>query len=125
MACTAQSAVDFIKSGRSRFIGKLRNLSVILENLNQEDLYKRKVLSDEEVSKIQAERDDYDKTRTILDSVTRKGEAASYEFLRILDMTRTRTLETDLHHWISCFPFKEDTQMDINYTQGIVKKNPD
>ncbi|KAF3857027.1 hypothetical protein F7725_008886 [Dissostichus mawsoni] len=24
----------------------------------------------------------------------------------------------DLHHWISCFPFKEDTQMEKNYLQG-------
>ncbi|XP_018516806.1 uncharacterized protein LOC108873155 isoform X2 [Lates calcarifer] len=55
---------------------------------------------------------------------------------RIIDMTRKRTLgrsslfpekkseastgtkKFDLHHWISCFSFKEDTHMDVNYLQG-------
>lgn len=111
---------------------KLKDLSVIVENL-----FQRGVLSDEEVSKIQTERDDYDKTRNILDSVIKKGEKACYEFLRIIDMTRKRTLGRppglitkknegstesrtfDLHHWISCFSFKEDFQeSDGDYLQG-------
>uniref|UniRef100_A0A3Q1GAX2 CARD domain-containing protein n=1 Tax=Acanthochromis polyacanthus TaxID=80966 RepID=A0A3Q1GAX2_9TELE len=66
---------------------ELQNLSVILENL-----YQKGVLSDEEVRNIQAERDGYDKTRKILDSVMKKGEAACYEFLRIIHVTRKRTL---------------------------------
>ena len=115
-------------------MGKLKNLSVILENL-----YQKEVLHDEEVSKIQAETDDYDKTRKILDSVIDKGEAACYVLLRIIDVTRKRTLgrpslpeeksvastdtkKFDLHHWISCFSFQEDTQMDTNYIQGILKE---
>uniref|UniRef100_A0AAZ1XM09 NACHT domain-containing protein n=1 Tax=Oreochromis aureus TaxID=47969 RepID=A0AAZ1XM09_OREAU len=112
--------------GICHLVGELKNLSVILENL-----YQREVLCDEEVSKIQAEKDDYDKSRTILDSVTKKGEKACYEFLKIIDMTRKRTLERpplhpgtktfDLHHWISCFSFKEDTQMNANYLQDIRK----
>uniref|UniRef100_A0A3B4VEW5 Si:ch211-108d22.2 n=1 Tax=Seriola dumerili TaxID=41447 RepID=A0A3B4VEW5_SERDU len=131
MACTTQSALDYVKQARVQLVGELKSLSVIVENL-----YQRKVLTDEEVSKIQAETDDYDKTRHILTLVIKKGEAACYEFLRIIDMTRGRTLgrpplppekksgassETktfDLHHWISCYPFKEDTQMDMNYLQG-------
>ncbi|KAL7369683.1 hypothetical protein ABVT39_005394 [Epinephelus coioides] len=113
MACTTQSALDYVKNARSRLLGKLKNLSVILENLRQKE-----VLSDEAVSKIQAEKDDYDKTRKILDWVKSNGEDACYEFLRIVDMTRKRTLEVDLHHWISCFPFREDAQMDTNYLQG-------
>ncbi|XP_038569756.1 uncharacterized protein LOC119881802 isoform X9 [Micropterus salmoides] len=131
MACTTQSALDYVRSARVHLVRDLNNLSVVVENL-----YQKEVFSDEEVSKIQAERDDYDKTRRILDSVTKKGEAACQVFLRIIYVTRKRTLgrtsllpetkssastETkkfDLHHWISCFSFKDDTQMDINYLQG-------
>ncbi|XP_047432310.1 uncharacterized protein LOC125000721 isoform X2 [Mugil cephalus] len=122
MACTTQSALDYVRSARIHLVGEFKNLSVILENL-----YQKNVLSDEEVSKIQAERDDYDKTRKILDSVIKKGEAACYELLRIIDTTRKRTLKSDastearkfdLHHWISCFSFKEDPQGDINNLQG-------
>ncbi|XP_018516807.1 uncharacterized protein LOC108873155 isoform X4 [Lates calcarifer] len=131
MACTSQSAVDYIQQARVHLVRELRSLSVIIENL-----YQQEVLSDEEVSKIQAETDDYDKTRKILDSVIKKGEQACYVLLRIIDMTRKRTLgrsslfpekkseastgtkKFDLHHWISCFSFKEDTHMDVNYLQG-------
>ncbi|XP_032364467.1 uncharacterized protein LOC116678846 isoform X2 [Etheostoma spectabile] len=119
MASTTSSALHYVKNQRCRLVGKLKNLSVILENLNQENSDKKRVLNDEEVCEIeQAEKTDYDKTRKILDSVIKKGEAACYEFLRIIYMTRKRTLDPDLHHWISCFPFKEDPQMDSNYLQG-------
>ncbi|XP_054878789.1 uncharacterized protein LOC129353466 [Poeciliopsis prolifica] len=130
MACSNQSAKDYIANARVYLVGELRNLSVILENLYQQD-----VLTDEEICKINAERDDYDRTRAILDSVTRKGEAACYVFLRIIYQTRRRTLERptplfensheastgatkfDLHHWISCFSFTEDPEVDENYIQ--------
>ncbi|XP_028427818.1 protein NLRC5-like isoform X1 [Perca flavescens] len=121
MASTTRSASDYIKNQRFHLVEKslLKNHSVILENLNQENSDKKKVLSDEEVCEIeQAEKTDYNKTRRILDSVIKKGEAACYEFLRIIYMTRKRTLDPDLHPWISCFPFKEDTEMDTNYLQG-------
>lgn len=134
MACTTQSALEYVKGARFHLVRELKDLSVIVENL-----YQRRVIMDEEVSKIQTERDDYDKTRRIVDSVTKKGEAACYHFLKIIDITRKRTLgrppsekkglastETktfDLHYWISCYPFKEDTQMDVNYSQGILKQN--
>ncbi|KAK5620085.1 hypothetical protein CRENBAI_002372, partial [Crenichthys baileyi] len=131
MACSSQSAKDYITNARVHLVGELRSLSVIVENL-----YQQGVLTDEEVSKIKAEKDDFDRTRAILDSVTRKGEAACYKLLRIIDLTRRRTLERpaplsriryeasteaqrfDLHHWISCFPFKEDEEMNVNYIQG-------
>ncbi|XP_047210644.1 uncharacterized protein LOC124861166 [Girardinichthys multiradiatus] len=131
MACSSQSAKDYITNARVHLVGELRSLSVILENL-----FQQRVLMDEEVSKIKAEKDDYDRTRAILNSVTRKGEAACYKLLRIIDLTRRRTLERpaplsrirheastevktfDLHHWISCFPFKEDEEMNVNYIQG-------
>ncbi|XP_038842434.1 uncharacterized protein LOC120041640, partial [Salvelinus namaycush] len=72
----------------------------------------RKVLHEEEVSKIQAEVDRFDQTRKILDWVSAKGEAACYELLMILDITRKRTLgDADLQQWISCFPFEEDPEM--------------
>ncbi|XP_074483970.1 uncharacterized protein LOC141763299 [Sebastes fasciatus] len=130
MACSTQSALNYVKEARSHLVNGLKNHSLILENLNQ-----RRVLGNEEVSKIEAEKDDYDKNRKILDSVIRKGEDACYEFLRIIYMTRkkslgrtslpkrktvasTETKEFDLHNWISCFSFKEDTQMDTNTIQG-------
>ncbi|XP_045908456.1 uncharacterized protein LOC123972807 [Micropterus dolomieu] len=131
MACTTQSALDYVRGARVHLERDLNNLSVIVENLKQQGVF-----SAIEVSKIQTERDDCDQTRRILDSVIKKGEAACYEFLRIIDVTRKRTLgrtsllpetkssastETkkfDLHNWISCFSFKDDTQMDINYLQG-------
>ncbi|MEQ2247950.1 hypothetical protein ILYODFUR_014330 [Ilyodon furcidens] len=131
MACASQSALEYVTNSRVHLVGELRSLSVILENLFQQG-----VLMDEEVNKIKAEKDDYDRTRAILNSVTRKGEAACYKLLRIIDLTRRRTLERpapfsrisheasteakrfDLHHWISCFPFKEDEEMNVNYIQG-------
>ncbi|KAM4711409.1 protein NLRC5-like [Anableps anableps] len=69
MACAKQSAKDYIQNARPHLVGELRNLSVILENL-----YQQGVLIDEEVSKIKAEKDDYDRTRAMLDSVIRKGK---------------------------------------------------
>ncbi|KAK2917323.1 hypothetical protein Q8A73_004082 [Channa argus] len=138
MACTSQSALDYIKRARLHLVRELQNLSVIVENL-----YQQRVLSDEEVSKIQAEVYDYNKTRRILDSVMKNGEEACYKFLRIIDMMRkraigrpsllpdqktfisTETKKFDLHHWISCFSFKEETKMETNYLQGIWKQNPD
>ncbi|XP_025759014.1 nucleotide-binding oligomerization domain-containing protein 1 isoform X2 [Oreochromis niloticus] len=131
MACTSQSALNYVKHAKPHLISGLKNLSVILENLKQ-----KKVLGKEEVSNIKAEKTDEDKIRTTLISVIKKGEAACYELLKIIDMTRKRTLEKpllspeensdddtetnkfDLHHWISCFSFKEDTQVDTNYLQG-------
>ncbi|KAJ4944189.1 hypothetical protein JOQ06_012734 [Pogonophryne albipinna] len=120
MASTTQSALEYVRGARAHLVKTLKNLSVILENLNQQG-----VLRDEEVSRIQAEGNDYDKNRTLLDSVTKKGEAASYEFLKIIYITRKRThgrttllpesKTFDLHYWISCFPFKEDTEMGNNY----------
>lgn len=132
MACTSQSAVDYIKQARIHLVRELKNPSVIVQNL-----YEREVLGDEEVSKIQAEKDDFDKNRQILDKVIKKGEAACYELLRIIDRTRKRTLERrplpserqtgappedktfDLHYWISCFSFKDDPQTAYNYLQGV------
>uniref|UniRef100_A0A667XKU5 NACHT domain-containing protein n=1 Tax=Myripristis murdjan TaxID=586833 RepID=A0A667XKU5_9TELE len=129
MACTSQSALEYVKSARRHLVRRLKSLSVILENL-----YEQKVFSEEEVSKIQTQADDFDKKRKILDFVINKGEAACYTLLRIIDMTRQRTLERpaplpenvdsgspqntfDLHHWISCFSFREDTEMDCKKKQ--------
>uniref|UniRef100_A0A672YZL5 Uncharacterized LOC115415582 n=1 Tax=Sphaeramia orbicularis TaxID=375764 RepID=A0A672YZL5_9TELE len=121
MACTGQSASQYVESVRRHLVRGLKSLSVILENLFQQE-----VLCEEEVSKIQAEKDDFDKRRRIVDKVLKKGEGACYEFLRIIDKTRKRTLERpypdtngfDLHYWISCYPFREETKMDKKYQQG-------
>ncbi|XP_014891255.1 uncharacterized protein LOC106949503 [Poecilia latipinna] len=129
MACSSQSASDYIKSARGHLVGQLTSLSVILENL-----YQQKVLMEEEVSNIEAEKSHFNRTRAILDSVTKKGEEACYRLLRILYETRSRTLPAphpknkhsastkakrfDLHHWISCFPFRDDDSIYVDYIKG-------
>uniref|UniRef100_A0AAZ1XWV9 NACHT domain-containing protein n=1 Tax=Oreochromis aureus TaxID=47969 RepID=A0AAZ1XWV9_OREAU len=131
MACTSQSAVEYVKRARLNLVRTLKGLTVIVEHL-----YQKEVFSEEEVSKIKTAGDDFDKTREIVDSVIKKGETACYEFLRIIDITRKRSAERppsfleitqsnsssrdrfDLNYWISCFSFKEDTNMDVTYLQG-------
>lgn len=91
---------------------QMRNLPLIIENL-----YQQKVFNDHEVDALKAERTEFDKARSILDWVINKGETACYELLRILDATQKRTLDSDLHYWICCFPFRvEDTE--ISYSTG-------
>lgn len=135
MACSTQSALDYVTCARGHLVGELKNLSVIVESLSQQG-----VLCDEEVSTIQAKAGDNDKTKEMLDSVIKKGDSACYMFLKMIDITRNRILERpstlsekkteastktntfDLHQWISCFSFK-DTQMDLNYYKGIWMQN--
>ncbi|XP_038153428.1 uncharacterized protein LOC119791427 [Cyprinodon tularosa] len=128
-ASESQSASDYLTEARDCLVGKLRNHSVILENLLQQ-----KFLHDEEVSEIEAEKKPFEKDRNILDSVIRKGERACYHLLWIIYMISKRTKKKpasllknhdgaeakkfDLDHWISCFPFKEDAEMDTNFLQG-------
>ncbi|RXN33138.1 hypothetical protein ROHU_004392 [Labeo rohita] len=75
-----------------------------------------KTVSDHEVDALKAERTDFDKARCILDWVINKGEMASYELLRILDVTKKRTLDPGLHYWISCFSFGvEETEASYSF----------
>ncbi|XP_042371879.1 protein NLRC5, partial [Plectropomus leopardus] len=121
MASAAQSALNYVQDARGRLVGKLKDLSLILENLKLKD-----ILSDEAVCNIEAEKTVYDKHRKMLDSVIKKGEDTCHEFLKILYLTRDRTLAADTevqdgfspHSWISCFPFEEDALMDTNYLRG-------
>lgn len=110
MACTNQSAVDFIRNARSELVERLKNHKFIAEKLQE-----LKVFSIHNVRTVTSEKNPSEQSRTILDSVTKKGEKASYAFLRILDSERNRTLlkggKHDLHHWISCFPFREETDL--------------
>lgn len=95
---------------------QMRNLPLIIENL-----YQKNVFNDHEVDALKAERTEFDKARSILDWVINKGEMASYELLRILDVTKRRTLHSDLHHWISCYPVKdadEEEDAEANYLFG-------
>ncbi|XP_030601251.1 protein NLRC5-like [Archocentrus centrarchus] len=130
MACASQSALDYVQSARDHLVRTLEGLAEIVENLKQKGVF-----SEEEVSKIKTEGDDFDKTGIIVDSVIKKGEEACYEFLRIIDITRKKSGERppsflenaelpsspcntfDLNYWISCFSFKEDVNMDVTYSQ--------
>ncbi|XP_072526398.1 uncharacterized protein [Salminus brasiliensis] len=109
MACAQQSAAEYLRNARADLVTRLKNFPLITENL-----YQRKVLNGSEVDALKAERRNFDKARFILDCVSKKGEGASYELLRILDITRKRTLHQDSHHWICCFPFREDTEADYS-----------
>ncbi|XP_025759121.1 uncharacterized protein LOC102081515 isoform X18 [Oreochromis niloticus] len=128
----SMSAVEYVRRARTNLVRTLKGLTTVIV----ENLYQRGVFSEEEVSKINTERDDFDKNRGIVDTVIKGGEAACYEFLRIIDITRKRSTERppsflentdsnsssrdkfDLSYWISCFSFKEDTNMDVTYLQG-------
>ncbi|KAM9328491.1 protein NLRC5-like [Pholidichthys leucotaenia] len=126
MACTRQSAVEYVRNARVHLVRALNNLNVIVENL-----YQQRVLTGEEVSKIKTERDDYDK-RKLVDSLINKGNKACYEFLKILHVMRkstsgrsphlqrrNETSEFDQYDWASCFFLEEDTQKDAQYLQGL------
>ncbi|RXN13642.1 hypothetical protein ROHU_001537 [Labeo rohita] len=111
MACAQQSAIEYLRNGRQNLVTDIRNLPLIIENL-----YQKKVFNDHEVDALKAERTEFDKARCILDWVINKGEEASYELLRILDVTKKRTLDPGLHYWISCFSFKvEDTEASYSF----------
>ncbi|XP_039857981.1 protein NLRC5-like [Simochromis diagramma] len=125
MACTSQSAINFVKSARDNLVRTLKGFNEIVEKL-----YQKGVFSEEEVSKIKKGHNEFAKTGAVVDSVINKGEAACYEFLRIIDITRERSplLENpeftsfsqdlfDLNHWISCFSFKEDINIDATCLQ--------
>ncbi|KAL7841204.1 hypothetical protein SRHO_G00248950 [Serrasalmus rhombeus] len=111
MACAKQCAAEYLRNARKDLVAHLQNFHLIIENLHQ-----RSVFNDSEVDAFKAERTDFAKARFILDTVSKKGERASYELLRILDVTRKRTLRQDSHTWISCFPFREEAE--ANYCIG-------
>ncbi|XP_074536632.1 uncharacterized protein LOC141798726 [Halichoeres trimaculatus] len=127
MACTSQCAREYVWSARLHLVRHLRNISVIVDNLYQEE-----VLHNEEVDELETEKNDNTKKRKLMDLVIKKGEEACYKFLRIIDMTwkrasgRGSTLsetteassEFNLSFWISCFPFKEDAENYKGCLQG-------
>lgn len=89
----------------------MKNLPLIIENL-----YQQRVFNDDEVDDLKAQMTEFDKARCILDWVIKKGQMACYELLRILDVTKKRTLHPDLHPWISCFPFRvEDKETSCSF----------
>uniref|UniRef100_A0A8C1U496 NACHT domain-containing protein n=1 Tax=Cyprinus carpio TaxID=7962 RepID=A0A8C1U496_CYPCA len=73
---------------------------------------------------LKAERTEYDQARCILDWVVNKGDEASYELLKILDVTKKRTLDPGLHPWISCSPFRDEDKNNIlvKYTHFTISK---
>ncbi|KAK7175301.1 hypothetical protein R3I93_002261 [Phoxinus phoxinus] len=112
MACSRKSAIEFLKNARRNLVTHMKDLPLIIENL-----YQQRVFNDHEVDDLKAERTEFDKARCILDWVTKKGEEASYELLRILDVTKKRTLDPDLHSWISCFPLRVEDE-ETSYSFG-------
>ncbi|XP_077069763.1 uncharacterized protein LOC143722311 [Siphateles boraxobius] len=122
MASAGQSAIEFLKNARTNLVTDMKNLPLIIENL-----YQQSVFNDHEVDDLKAERTEFDKARCILDWVIKKGEEASYELLKILDVTKKSTLHPKLHSWISCFPLRvEDdsfgTKPCQNYQTALKEK---
>lgn len=124
MATTKQTAVNYVTDRRLDLIRLLKDLTLIVDNLQQQ-----RVFLNEEVEVINSKETRSDKAREILDRVVKKGEAACYKLLEILYITRQRTLlepssdskdrrQHDLYHWISCFPFKEDQEVDTDILEG-------
>lgn len=119
MASSNQSAKEYVRNARENLVGRLQNLPFIVEKLHQQ-----KVFNDNEVSEIEAEPEKYNKTRTILDWVLKKGEKACYQFLSILDHERKSVLPKqdpsgltpDLQTWICGFSFRDEPEDD--YIQG-------
>ncbi|XP_041925504.1 uncharacterized protein LOC121689616 isoform X2 [Alosa sapidissima] len=113
MACTNQSAVDFIKKAWIHLVKNLKHQELIAENLEELGVF-----NFDDVTAVTSEKNPLTQTRNLLDSVTKKGEEASYVFLRILDgkknMTLPKNVRPDLHYWISCFPFREESDLQPN-----------
>lgn len=111
MACTKQSAVDYVKNARVLLIKHLKNQSLIVDKL--EDL---NVFNFEYGRAIRSKQNPSDQTRDIIDCVVKEGEKASYSLLSILYSERARTLPKDatpdLHQWISCFSFSQEPEME-------------
>ncbi|XP_016428139.1 uncharacterized protein LOC107755758, partial [Sinocyclocheilus rhinocerous] len=112
MASAQQSAKEYLRNTRKDLVTGMKNLPLIIENLHQQNVFNVYNLND-----LKAERTEFGKARCILDWVTNKGEKASYELLKILDVTKKRTLDPGLHPWISYFPFKED-DAEASYSIG-------
>uniref|UniRef100_A0A8C1IJ84 CARD domain-containing protein n=2 Tax=Cyprinus carpio TaxID=7962 RepID=A0A8C1IJ84_CYPCA len=101
--CIFQSATEYLRNNRKDLVTGMKNLPLIIENL-----YQKKVFNVYEVKDLKAERTEFDQARCILDWVVNKGDEASYELLKILDVTKKRTLDPGLHYWISCSPFRDE-----------------
>ncbi|XP_069055267.1 nucleotide-binding oligomerization domain-containing protein 2-like [Lepisosteus oculatus] len=134
MACTQQSAVQFVQRAQSGLVDSLQSLHVIVERLQDSGVF-----SAEDVRVVESCQERREKARKILDCVTKKGELAAYELLKILYSTRETTFpqpsssssqqahglpatqpehEIDLHYWISSFSFSEDFQPPSVYPAG-------
>eukprot|EP00063_Salmo_salar_P064677 XP_014039512.1 PREDICTED: uncharacterized protein LOC106592710 isoform X3 [Salmo salar] len=121
MATTKQTAVKYVTDRRLDLIRALKDLTLIVDNLQQ-----LRVFLSEEVEVINSKETRSDKAREILDRVVKKGERACCKLLKILYITRQRTLpepssdSKDLYHWISCFPFEEDQEVDTVILEGSI-----
>ncbi|XP_052334263.1 uncharacterized protein LOC118357513 isoform X3 [Oncorhynchus keta] len=111
MASTEQSAVDYIQNGRRLLVDSLENHSLVIDQL-----HKHNVLHQGEVSYLSSMYEKSDRSRKMLDMTVCKGEAACYKLLKILYTTRTVSLKQDMHYWISCFSFRDDSTLQSDFT---------
>lgn len=79
--------MEYVRRARLNLVRTLKGLTAVIV----ENLYQRGVFSEEEVSKIKTDGGDFDKRRRTVDSVIKKGEAACYEFLRIIYIIKRST----------------------------------
>ncbi|XP_016117165.1 uncharacterized protein [Sinocyclocheilus grahami] len=103
MASAQRSAKEYLRNTRKNLVTGMKNLPLIIESL-----YQKKVFNVYNLNDLKAESSEFEKARCILDWVINKGDEASYELLKILDVTKKRTLDPGLHYWISCSPFRDE-----------------
>ncbi|XP_067118090.1 uncharacterized protein [Osmerus mordax] len=113
MASTQQFALEYLQNGRRSLETHLQNPSMVTEQLRDLNIVPEKVLR-----KVRSFKKRLSQTRVLLNEVTKRGEVASYELLKILYENRHKTLPRtqsklgpDLHQWISCFSFTEDPDL--------------
>ncbi|XP_018619308.2 uncharacterized protein LOC108941173 isoform X1 [Scleropages formosus] len=106
MEGTPVSATEYIDSGRALLLEGLRNLELLVEELQE-----RRVFTEDVASSITASPQRLEKVKKLLDTIIETGEGASYAFLEVLCLTADRTClpqqhstsEQALDEWVNLF----------------------
>ncbi|KPP65855.1 hypothetical protein Z043_115697 [Scleropages formosus] len=92
MEGTPVSATEYIDSGRALLLEGLRNLELLVEELQE-----RRVFTEDVASSITASPQRLEKVKKLLDTIIETGEGASYAFLEVLCLTADRTCLPQQH----------------------------
>uniref|UniRef100_A0A8C4T349 Nucleotide-binding oligomerization domain-containing protein 2-like n=1 Tax=Erpetoichthys calabaricus TaxID=27687 RepID=A0A8C4T349_ERPCA len=100
MASTKQGARDFINSNWEKAVVGLNHIQLLLPELRTS-----RVLDEYEISAIDSCNERFEKNRTLLGMLIKKGNAACEVFLNLLDKGRKLSLDDRAHDWIDHFSF--------------------